>query len=108
MKTGNTGEIDYIRGRDPVVELGGKEKNRGFNLPAMDKHDLLKMVTFDGALPSKTFSMGEAREKRFHMECRKIRQNGLKVRVLPPQPSESIGRTSFEGGSAFFVCTGIR
>ena len=76
MKTGNTGEIDYIRGRDPVVELGGKEKNRGFNLPAMDKHDLLKMVT-----------LGEAREKRFHMECRKIRRNGLKVRVLPPQPS---------------------
>ena len=26
----------------------------------------------DGALPRKTFSMGEAREKRFYMEARKI------------------------------------
>jgi hypothetical protein len=26
----------------------------------------------DGALPRKTFSMGEAREKRFYMEARRI------------------------------------
>jgi hypothetical protein len=29
-------------------------------------------VILDGALPRKTFSMGEAREKRFYMECRRI------------------------------------
>jgi hypothetical protein len=38
----------------------------------MDKSDLFKTVILDGALPRKTFSMGEAREKRFYMECRKI------------------------------------
>jgi len=30
-------------------------------------------VTSDGALPRKTFSMGEAEEKRFYLECRKIK-----------------------------------
>jgi len=29
-------------------------------------------VILDGALPRKTFSLGEAREKRFYMEARRI------------------------------------
>jgi hypothetical protein len=29
-------------------------------------------VILDGALPRKTFSMGEAREKRFYVEARRI------------------------------------
>ncbi len=54
---------------------GGKGQlagNTGFYVPGMDKSDLFKTVILDGALPRKTFSMGEAREKRFYMECRKI------------------------------------
>ncbi|HBF36047.1 MAG TPA: DUF1015 domain-containing protein, partial [Firmicutes bacterium] len=46
--------------------------NIGFYLPVMDKSDFFKTVIADGALPRKTFSMGEAEEKRFYMECRKI------------------------------------
>jgi hypothetical protein len=38
----------------------------------MPKNDLFKTVILDGALPRKTFSMGEAREKRFYMETRRI------------------------------------
>jgi len=38
----------------------------------MEKSDLFKAVILDGALPRKTFSMGEARSKRFYMEARKI------------------------------------
>jgi hypothetical protein len=38
----------------------------------MEKSDLFKAVVLDGALPRKTFSMGEARSKRFYMEARKI------------------------------------
>ena len=34
--------------------------------------NLFKTVIVDGALPRKTFSMGEADEKRFYMECRRI------------------------------------
>jgi hypothetical protein len=38
----------------------------------MKKTDLFKTVIVDGALPRKTFSMGEAHEKRFYLEARKI------------------------------------
>jgi hypothetical protein len=38
----------------------------------MSKSSLFKTVILDGALPRKTFSMGEAREKRFYMEARRI------------------------------------
>jgi hypothetical protein len=55
-----------------VAELGAESGNLSFFLPAMPKTDLFKTVILDGALPRKTFSLGEAREKRFYMECRKI------------------------------------
>lgn len=65
-------KIDYIHGEDVVTSLGIKEGNIGFYLPSMNKHDLFKTVILEGVLPRKTFSMGEAEEKRFYLECRKI------------------------------------
>lgn len=72
LKTGNAGQIDYVHGNDVVCELGSTPGNVGFYLAGMPKSDLFKTVILDGALPRKTFSMGEAHEKRFYMECRKI------------------------------------
>lgn len=66
-------KVDYIHGDDVVTELGSQQDNVGFYLPAISKHDLFKTIVFDGALPRKTFSMGEADEKRFYLECRKIK-----------------------------------
>lgn len=65
-------KIDYVHGGDVTVKLGSQPNNAGFYLPGMSKSDLFKTVILDGALPRKTFSMGEAREKRFYMEARKI------------------------------------
>ena len=65
-------EVDYIHGEDVVLELSGKKDAVGFLLPGMKKEELFPTVVFDGALPRKTFSMGEACEKRNYMECRKI------------------------------------
>ncbi len=65
--------IDYVHGEDVVVTLGQREGNAGFYLKGMDKRELFKTVIIDGALPRKTFSMGEAIEKRFYMESRKIK-----------------------------------
>ncbi len=65
-------KVDYIHGTQPVTDLGRKEGNIGFYLPTISKHDLFKTIIFDGALPRKTFSMGEADEKRFYLEARKI------------------------------------
>lgn len=66
-------KIDYIHGDEVVERLSFRRGNIGFYLPAMDKHELFKTVILDGALPRKTFSMGEAEEKRFYLECRKIK-----------------------------------
>jgi len=49
-----------------------KPANTGIYLPGMPKDELFRTVMLDGALPRKTFSMGEAHEKRFYMESRKI------------------------------------
>jgi hypothetical protein len=65
-------KIDYIHGDDVVTELSAQQGNIGFYLAPMDKCDLFKTVILDGVLPRKTFSMGEAEEKRFYLECRKI------------------------------------
>ncbi|TYQ15998.1 UNVERIFIED_CONTAM: uncharacterized protein (DUF1015 family) [Acetivibrio alkalicellulosi] len=72
LKQNTQAKIDYIHGEDVVTKLGSKKGNIGFYLPTMNKHDLFKTVIIDGVLPRKTFSMGEAEEKRFYLECRKI------------------------------------
>ncbi len=72
LKDGGAERIDYVHGREVVCELGARAGNAGFYVPGMEKGDLFKTVILDGALPRKTFSMGEAKEKRFYMECRKI------------------------------------
>lgn len=64
--------IDYVHGTDVIAKLSHKPGHLGFYLPAMGKSDLFKTVILDGSLPRKTFSMGEANEKRYYFECRKI------------------------------------
>jgi hypothetical protein len=73
LKAKAADKIDYVHGQDAVIRLGRQPGNLGFYLPTMPKSDLFKTVILDGALPRKTFSMGEAKEKRFYMECREIR-----------------------------------
>lgn len=65
--------VDYIHGEDALAELCRTEGRIGFVMPAMDKHDLFASVVEHGATPRKTFSLGEADEKRFYLECRRIR-----------------------------------
>jgi hypothetical protein len=72
LRKGGAEKIDYVHGQEVVCNLGSQWGNLGFYLPGMHKSDLFKTVILDGALPRKTFSMGEAHEKRFYMECRKI------------------------------------
>jgi hypothetical protein len=72
LKKKGAREIDYVHGTESIIRMGAKPGNAGFYLPAMKKGDLFKTVILDGALPRKTFSMGEAREKRFYMEARKL------------------------------------
>lgn len=72
LKAGGAEKIDYVHGAEVASRLGAQAGNCSFYLPAMQKSDLFKTVILDGTLPRKTFSMGEAREKRFYMEARRI------------------------------------
>jgi hypothetical protein len=72
VSEGRAQKIDYIHGAQTVCSLGARPGNAGFYVPCMRKDDLFKTVILDGTLPRKTFSLGEAREKRFYMETRKI------------------------------------
>ena len=65
-------EIDYIHGEDSLRALARKPRTVGFLLPEIDKHCFFADVERLGVLPRKTFSMGEADEKRFYMEAKRI------------------------------------
>ena len=69
----NKGKVDYIHGTDVVTKLSENENSIGFILPDMGKEQLFPTVIKDGALPRKTFSMGHAEDKRYYIECRKIK-----------------------------------
>lgn len=64
--------LDYVHGEDAVRLIVEKENAVGILLPPMEKSLLFPAVCQGGPLPRKTFSMGEANEKRYYMEARKI------------------------------------
>ncbi|MDO4483769.1 MAG: DUF1015 domain-containing protein [Clostridia bacterium] len=64
--------IDYIHGEDAVLALTGRPDAVGFLLPALDKSRFFDTLADIGVMPRKTFSLGEANEKRYYMECRAI------------------------------------
>ena len=67
------GSVDYIHGVEATEELGRGEGNLGLLLPQVAKHTFFDSIVADGALPRKTFSLGEAYDKRYYLEARAIR-----------------------------------
>ena len=65
-------EIDYIHGAEALRSLAQARRSVGFLLPEISKKTFFQDVMTLGTLPRKTFSMGEADEKRFYMEARRI------------------------------------
>ena len=65
--------VDYIHGEKEVERLCDREDTLGFVYAGLRKDELFTAVDKDGALPRKTFSMGHADDKRFYIECRKIK-----------------------------------
>ncbi len=68
------GKVDYIHGRDEVRRLSKEHNAIGIALKSMPKSDLFPYVAQSGALPKKTFSMGEAEDKRYYLEARRIKK----------------------------------
>ncbi|MEG2002616.1 MAG: DUF1015 domain-containing protein [Clostridia bacterium] len=68
----NGGEVDYIHGIDTLRTLAESDNSIGIAMPCLDKKELFSEIERHGALPRKTFSMGQALEKRYYLESRKI------------------------------------
>ena len=64
--------IDYIHGEASVKQLARDKHAIAILLGALDKNALFPAIAAGGVLPRKTFSMGEAEEKRYYIECRMI------------------------------------
>ncbi|MBR1586629.1 MAG: DUF1015 domain-containing protein [Clostridia bacterium] len=65
-------DLDYVHGDQAVRDIVKQRGAVGILLPPMPKEMLFPAVAKNGPLPRKTFSMGEANEKRYYMEARKI------------------------------------
>jgi uncharacterized protein (DUF1015 family) len=63
--------IDYIHGNE-VIRLAQKKGAVSILLPPIAKESFFSTIAQKGVLPRKSFSMGEASEKRFYFECRKL------------------------------------
>ena len=67
------GNVDYVHGEDNLAKLVDDRKDAvGILFEKLDKGDLFKYVSANGAFPRKTFSMGEGVEKRYYLEGRRI------------------------------------
>ena len=73
---GGASEVDYVHGDGALERLAMMDGNVGLHFAAVSKSELLRRVVREGPLPRKTFSMGEAHEKRFYVEARRIRAEG--------------------------------
>jgi len=74
IERGGATHVDYVHGDDALERLAMQGTAVGIHLPAVSKDDLLRVVVCKGPLPRKTFSMGEANDKRFYIEARRIRE----------------------------------
>lgn len=64
--------IDYLHTFEEIEYIIKNKNGVGILLESINKEDLFKTVIIEGALPRKTFSMGESTEKRYYLECRKL------------------------------------
>ncbi|MBR5381583.1 MAG: DUF1015 domain-containing protein [Oscillospiraceae bacterium] len=67
------GEVDYIHDDETAESMGRREGCAALLLPAMDKAELFRTVEAGEVFPKKSFSIGHARDKRYYVECRRIR-----------------------------------
>ncbi len=69
----NGGSVDYVHGEENLIALVKADKSAVGVMPdTLDKGSLFRYVSESGALPRKTFSMGEGVEKRYYLEAKKI------------------------------------
>ncbi len=69
----NKGEVDYIHGEDSLRKIVARENGSvGLMMKPIKKDTFFEEILANGNYPRKTFSMGEAYEKRYYFEGRRI------------------------------------
>ncbi len=66
-------ELEYIHGEDECRELGKAKDRLAILTSSVDKSALFDTVRENGRLARKSFSLGEARDKRYYLEARRIK-----------------------------------
>jgi len=69
---GGARELDYVHGDDALERLARQSGHLGVHFAPLGKDELMRRVVHDGPTPRKTFSLGEAHEKRYYVEARRI------------------------------------
>lgn len=67
------GRVDYVHGDAEAEQLAEAPGCCSILLPAMQKTELFPGLEQNGPFPKKSFSVGHARDKRYYLECRRIR-----------------------------------
>ncbi len=65
------GSVEYVHGKDALSKSG----HFGIEMRGIEKDELFGYVLKNGVLPKKTFSLGEAEEKRYYIEARRIKRS---------------------------------
>ncbi|MDR0539393.1 MAG: DUF1015 domain-containing protein [Spirochaetaceae bacterium] len=66
-------QIDYVHETGALLNaLARAEMSAGIILPPFNRKSLFPTLAAHGPLPRKSFSMGEAREKRYYLESRRL------------------------------------
>lgn len=72
IETVGAQSVDYIHGTEEVLMLAAERNEVALVLPALRRDELFATVERAGVLPRKAFSLGEARDKRYYLECRAL------------------------------------
>lgn len=67
------GSIDYIHGDEECLRMSCREGCCGLLMPQIPKEGLFETVKESGTFPRKSFSIGDAEDKRYYLECRRIK-----------------------------------
>jgi len=67
------GKIDYIHNDDTAIGMGRRPDGAAVLLPKMEKAELFPSIVRSGSFPKKSFSIGHAEDKRYYLECRRIK-----------------------------------
>ncbi len=76
IEQGGATDLDYVHGDDVLEKLAAADGRAGLHFAPLGKRDLLRQVVLNGPTPRKTFSMGEAHEKRYYVEARRLQGPG--------------------------------